>query len=427
MRFKEIISEEVVKADIDWQQWKAAMAASAIERNVPKGIDAIVYLGIIGDPVNSDLGVRFKRTAQVGMDVSAKGQGYIQPGATAQYSANDFTVYGPKDSSRDQVGRDFDILFDFQGEPLERQNWKKFQDALSNTLAHELMHRGLAIIDRVPAIKSNIPEPSKTYFEQRFSNNIKGLYNADQLDPKRDFFPTSNSPGNAYLEHMMIYAMFTTKEYLDRPNNVEFTAQVQKFRKIYMDIESAANRYVLSYPIPPGSLPALRAELDNKTPDNINVTVKMDNKVPTVELTKSQDTTDVAAKRTVPPGVPVAWIDPDGSNTSKITAPAGSTSDVDNTAAPQGISNDVIKGQKVSTPIPATPPGYKGSAGSQKLQQLNPAIKNVNLIYPGQKIKLPNGNTVTVKLGDTLDKIASRNSINEDRLFRIKQLAGLRS
>jgi len=54
---------------------------------------------------------------------------------------------------------------------------------------------------------------------------------------------------------------------------------------------------------------------------------------------------------------------------------------------------------------PAKTP-YKGSAGSQEIQKLNPAIKDVNKIYPGQALKMPDGSTYTVKPGDTLDKIA---------------------
>ena len=413
MRFKEIIAEEVIKADIDWQQWKAVMAASAIERSVPKGIDAIVYLGIIGDPGNTGLEVRFKRPVQIGMDVSAKGKGYIQPGNSAEYNPNGYSTNGPTDASRTKVGQDFDILVDFQGEPLERQNWGKFQNALSKTVAHELMHRGFAIIDRVPSIKANIPEPSRTYFEQRFSNNIPGLYNADQLDARKDFFPTNNA-GNSYLEHMIIYSMFSTQEYLNRPDNVSFSAQVRKFRKIYADIEGAANQYVLSYPIPPGSLPALRAELDNKTPDNIDVAVKMANDKPTVELTKSKDTASVDTIRTAPPDTSVA------SASSDITPASSASSDI---TPASSASSDITS----VAPTTTKTMNYKGSKGSQILQKLNPEIKNVNLIYPGQKIKLPNGNTITVKLGDTLDKIAASNSINEDPLSRIKQLSGLRS
>lgn len=61
------------------------------------------------------------------------------------------------------------------------------------------------------------------------------------------------------------------------------------------------------------------------------------------------------------------------------------------------------------TATPAVTPAktpYKGSAGSQEIQKLNPAIKDVNKIYPGQKFKMPDGSTYTVKPGDTLDKIA---------------------
>jgi hypothetical protein len=54
---------------------------------------------------------------------------------------------------------------------------------------------------------------------------------------------------------------------------------------------------------------------------------------------------------------------------------------------------------------PAKAP-YKGSAGAQEIQKLNPAIKDVNKIQPGQALKMPDGSTYTVKPGDTLDRIA---------------------
>jgi hypothetical protein len=58
-------------------------------------------------------------------------------------------------------------------------------------------------------------------------------------------------------------------------------------------------------------------------------------------------------------------------------------------------------------PSPSTTSGYKGSAGSQAIQQLNPdRIQDVNKIYAGDTINLPGGGTYTVKQGDTLDQIA---------------------
>jgi hypothetical protein len=278
MRFKEFIVEEVVKANVDWQQFKSVMAASAIQRNVPRGLDAIVYLGIIGDPSNTGIELRFKRPVQIGMDVSPKGQGYIRPGAQAQYHASDDQFRNINGGEGQQVGRDFDILVDFQGEPIERQNWAKFQNVLSSTVAHELMHRGFAIIDRISAIKEKIPEPSRSYFNQRWSNNIPGLFNA-QDSKSMTFRPVQSDL--CYLEHMIIYAILTEK---DSMGNDKWTEEVLKFRKIYMDIEAAAKNYVLSYPIPAGSLAALRSEIDGKTPDNVKVDVKIANNVPTVTL-----------------------------------------------------------------------------------------------------------------------------------------------
>lgn len=54
----------------------------------------------------------------------------------------------------------------------------------------------------------------------------------------------------------------------------------------------------------------------------------------------------------------------------------------------------------------ATSTGYKGSAGSQAIQALNPEITDVNKIRTGQQIKLPSGETYTVQKGDALDRIA---------------------
>lgn len=58
---------------------------------------------------------------------------------------------------------------------------------------------------------------------------------------------------------------------------------------------------------------------------------------------------------------------------------------------------------------------YKGSAGAQEIQKLNPAIKDVNKIQAGQTLKMPDGSTYTVKPGDTLDRIAKGVKPADDR------------
>jgi hypothetical protein len=67
-------------------------------------------------------------------------------------------------------------------------------------------------------------------------------------------------------------------------------------------------------------------------------------------------------------------------------------------------------GANPPTPTPPAPTpaaqGYKGSSGAQAIHKLNPQIKDINKIYPGQQLKMPDGSTYVVKPGDTMDKIA---------------------
>jgi LysM repeat protein len=91
------------------------------------------------------------------------------------------------------------------------------------------------------------------------------------------------------------------------------------------------------------------------------------------------------------------------------TAPSAVTSSpaAADPAAPAVTANPTTAPAVAANPAvtPAKTP-YKGSAGSQEIQKLNPAIKDVNKIQVGQTLKMPDGSTYTVKPGDTLDKIA---------------------
>ena len=51
---------------------------------------------------------------------------------------------------------------------------------------------------------------------------------------------------------------------------------------------------------------------------------------------------------------------------------------------------------------------YAGSKGAQAIQQLNPGIKDINKIYVGQELVMPDGGRYRVQSGDTLDKIAAK-------------------
>jgi LysM repeat protein len=87
---------------------------------------------------------------------------------------------------------------------------------------------------------------------------------------------------------------------------------------------------------------------------------------------------------------------------------------LDAAKAAQEAEANAVPPSEVSTPTGTnTATAYKGSTGSQALQKLNPEIKDVNKIFAGQKIKLPDGSEDVVQAGDTLDKIAARNNIKE--------------
>ena len=111
----------------------------------------------------------------------------------------------------------------------------------------------------------------------------------------------------------------------------------------------------------------------------------------------------------------------DGPTQTRPTA----TADTPTTAAAEVPNAQDFGSEKpvaVTTPVPspqepevkplpvATAPAapYRGSAGSQAIQKLNPEITDVNKIRAGQQFKLPGGGTYTVKAGDTLDAIARR-------------------
>lgn len=100
-----------------------------------------------------------------------------------------------------------------------------------------------------------------------------------------------------------------------------------------------------------------------------------------------------------PGGGPVATTSP----VAPQTAPSAVTLEPAPSAPADPVAPAVTANP--TTPAPAKTP-YKGSAGSQEIQKLNPAIKDVNKIQVGQTLQMPDGSTYTVKPGDTLDKIA---------------------
>jgi len=339
MRIKELISEEVAPAEIDWDKFNAALAASAIQRNVPRGVDGIIYLGIIGDPSNTNLEVRFKRDVRIGLDMSPdRSNAYVVQGAIAQYHYHDSAFKGLNIAGANglQVGTDFDILISWHDRPAS--DWPKIGENLNFTVAHELMHRGFAIADRIPGIKSLMSKENVKYLENRSANIIPGVLNPEDLRQPGRFSPFGGINAHlASLEHMMIYAMqVSTQTNRDtapgaKPDPTIWIDDVTKFRKIYLDIEAAARQYVLSYPAPKGSLLALRNELSDEVPGYAPTVVADANGKPTLKL--------------IPDEKQTASTKINGSGTATTWAP--------NSATTSSFSGDPVKGvvKKPSAPI----------------------------------------------------------------------------
>ena len=125
-----------------------------------------------------------------------------------------------------------------------------------------------------------------------------------------------------------------------------------------------------------------------------------------------------AAAAKPPPGEPIP---PAGTKPAAATPAPAAAAKPAATAPASNVPGDDGSGADRQTPAAAKPgappapatavkPGapYLGSAGSQDIQKLNPAITDVNKIKAGTTITLPGGTQYQIKPGDTLDKIAAQ-------------------
>jgi hypothetical protein len=124
---------------------------------------------------------------------------------------------------------------------------------------------------------------------------------------------------------------------------------------------------------------------------------------PTQQAPATQQKSATAPQNTTTPTQQAPNTSTSSKSLPAFDAGPGDTWDGKPAAVPQARSVGPSQNQSSS--------GYKGSAGSQAIQQLNPdRIQDVNKIYAGDTINLPGGGTYTIKQGDTLDQIARNQS-----------------
>jgi hypothetical protein len=220
--------------------------------------------------------VRLNRPANIGLDFSKQGQGYLSGTAVGQYFQNGIRA---QNGDPDSV-REIDILLNFNGDPVSK--WVKKENMMGTWIGHELQHRGMEIVANIGAIQDRIPERSKFVF--RDGNRAKKIvpeidFNAYELDQAKGDYRASRDVNDSNLEHMLLYSTLTGGKLSPDEKDAwheRREKQLQKYRQIYFDIEGAARDYVLSYPVPPGSLAALRNELEGKAPDGYKLVIGKD-------------------------------------------------------------------------------------------------------------------------------------------------------
>jgi len=411
MRAREFIREELIKADIDWQQWAASMALAAIEQDLPRGLDAIMYLGIIGDPGRTTMDIRLDRPANIGLDFSPKGQGYLSGSAVGQHF-----IGGLKYDKKGQPlppEKDFDILLNFNGDSVDK--WVKKNNMMGGWIGHELQHRGMEIVANIGAIQDKIPERSKFVFRDgnRWKKKIPEIgFDAEKLDTSKGDYRASRNVNDSHLEHMLLYSTLTGGKPSYDGNDAwheRREKQLQKYRQIYFDIEGAAKDYVLSYPIPPGSLAALRNELEGKAPDGYKLVIGKDplNR-PTFAL-QSENPAAVQAAAAIA-ATPATAAKPATAATAAIAAKPA-TAEKAATAATQATAATAATAPAAPTapvaPTAAAPKTYTVQRGDilgriaqrfykgrlSDLLRANPQFtsngRNPNLIYPGDQVIIP--------------------------------------
>ena len=174
--------------------------------------------------------------------------------------------------------------------------------------------------------------------------------------------------------------MNPSKRSLNEPGRQKYAEQVRKFRQIYFDIEGAARAYVLSYPIPPGSLSALRKEIDDKTPADVDVKVAMGpNNTPTVIL---QPEKPAPAAPVAAPAKPALPAKPTAAEKPATDAVAPTTTSA--TPKTYTVQRGDILGRIAQR-------FYKGRLSD--LLRANPQFtangRNPNLIFPGDQVIIP--------------------------------------
>jgi hypothetical protein len=258
MRLQEFINENEYAENVavDWNKLLATLTIIATDPDLKgvKPVDAIMFLGLIGDPNASEWDVQMKDPAKFGV-LNNKGMSipYTKQGIQGFYRS-------PGSFYRDDAGknvsfREFDILIN----PKYWQELKADTDT-PELIAHEARHRGMEIIFNNPKTLAKIPKQLQDY---------RAIQDWPQNGKNKEYWDS--------WEHLCMWSLERRGRSAFGPNYIFLSYQeMLQFRNWYYQLESVAKEYVATIQVPPGGYEALRKEIDIKTPNNITIKVTPD-------------------------------------------------------------------------------------------------------------------------------------------------------
>jgi LysM repeat protein len=339
---------------VDWNKLKATLTVIATDPDLKgvKPVDAIMFLGLIGDPKADEWNVKIKGPARIGVlndkGMSLKGMDGVQ----GEYAPMGNLKTDP--SGKLVQFSEFDIV-------INPEYWRelKADEDTPELIAHEARHRGMDIIFRNSQTLAKIPKQLQDMMFN-YSGGGKNGYPQKGKDP--ELWDT--------WEHNCLWSLERRGRTAFGPDYIFMSKEeMLQFRRWYYQLEAVAKEYVATIKVPPGGYEALRGEIDKKTPDTVSITVNPDAEGKPVVIGKLSAEEIERRNKAIQGG---ANIDKSG----KVVGSGNSSRAVSGTYT-------VKSGDSLSKI------GAARGIGLPAMIKANPQIKNPDMIYPGDQVNIP--------------------------------------
>jgi len=216
-----------------------------------KPVDAIMFLGLIGDPNAGEWDIQMKNPARFGV-VNDKGMSipYMKSGIQGFYNAPGTFHQG--DKGEHVSFKEFDIL-------INPKYWQELSvdNDTPELVAHEARHRGMDIIFTNPWTLSKIPQQLQDY---------RGIQSWPRKHNTKEYWDS--------WEHYCMWSLERRGRSDYGPGYIfESKEEMLKFRAWYYQLEAIAKQYVATIKVPPGGYEALRKEVDKQTPGDVKIKI----------------------------------------------------------------------------------------------------------------------------------------------------------